>query len=301
MFSGSFAGADSASDLKDKYAETKIHLTDNVYGIPMKLESSSEKNIMRGDVYGIFNHPFTTVSRSLSSLTNWCEIIPQHLNIKACTYEYVDSHCKLSFYSGRKFYEKADETYQFNYDFTVKVLNEQFFNTTLESSSGPLGTKDYIFSVEAIPLADGSTFFHLGYEYKYGFMARIAMSTYLSTIGLTKVGFTVEENDENNKPVYIGGIRGVIERNAVRYYFAILSFLDTQKVMESDRFAARISHWFDLTERYHQQLYELDKNDYLKYKNMERQDQLRLQQDIFKQVKIADTLSTPEITCKSVE
>lgn len=301
MLVSSFASADNASDLKDKYAEIKSRLMDNVYGIPMQLDSQTGRNSMRGDVYGIFYHPFKKVSHSLGSLKNWCEIMPQHLNIKACTYEYADSHCQLSFYSGRKYYEKADDTYRLDYAFVVKVLNEQFFKARLDASKGPLGTKDYIFSVEAIPLADGSTFFHLGYEYKYGFVTRIAMATYLATIARNKVGFTIKKKDKDNKPVYIGGVRGVIERNAVRYYFAILSYLNTQAVMESERFEARINQWYDLTERYHQQLYELDKNEYLEYKTMERQEQLRLQQAVFKKEKTVKTLSATDITCRSVE
>ena len=160
------------------------------------------------------------------------------------------------------------------------AMNEAFFNATLAAKKGPLGTSDYHISVAAIPLSESSTFFHLGYEYKTGFLTRIAMSTYLSTLARNKVGFTIKEYDENEQPVYIDGIRGVIERNAVRYYFAILSFLNAEAAENSLRFERRISQWFDLTEGYHRQLYEMDKNEYLKYKKMERQDQLRLQKDI---------------------
>ena len=42
----------------------------------------------------------------------------------------------------------------------------------------------------------------------------------------------------------------------------------------------RINSWFDFTEKHHSQLYEMDKKDYIKYKNMERKDQSRLQKAI---------------------
>jgi hypothetical protein len=106
------------------------------------------------------------------------------------------------------------------------------------------------------------------------------MKTYLATFGAKKIGFSIKERDKNNNPVYVGGVQGVIERNAMRYYFAIQSYLNTQKIKEATRFESRISKWFDLTEQYHKQLYELDKSDYLKYKKMERKDQLRLQKAI---------------------
>lgn len=271
------AFANNADDLKEKYEDIEDQLFDNVYGIPIYLESSNEKNLMQGEVYSIIYHPFNKVSLSLSSTTSWCEIMPQHLNIKACTYEYVNNQCKLTFYSGRKRYKKADNAYRLNYDFNVSFLNDEYFFTALNADEGPFDTSEYKINVEAIPLSESSTFIHFNYEYKYGFMTNIAMSTYLATFGYKKIGFSIKEKDENNNPVYVGGIIGVIERNAMRYYFAIKSYLNTKEIEKAKRFESRINNWFDLTEQYHKQLYELDKSDYLKYKKMERKDQLRLQ------------------------
>lgn len=272
--------ANNVDDLQEKYEDIEDQLFNNVYGIPIYLESSNEKNLMQGEVYGIIYHPFNKVSHSLSSITSWCEIMPQHLNIKACTYEYVNNQCRLTFYSGRKRYKKADNAYRLNYDFNVTSLNDEYFFTALSASEGPFDTSDYKINVEAIPLSESSTFIHFNYEYQYGFLTKIAMSTYLATFGHKKIGFSIKEKDENNDPVYVGGIQGVIERNAIRYYFAIKSYLNTQKIVKAKRFEIRIKSWFDLTEQYHKQLYELDKPDYLKYKRMERKDQLRLQKAI---------------------
>ena len=49
----------------------------------------------------------------------------------------------------------------------------------------------------------------------------LAEKAYFATLGRGKVGFTVTGTDQNGKALYIGGPRGAIERNAVRYYFAI--------------------------------------------------------------------------------
>ena len=279
------AFADRADNLKEKYDEIEGQLLDNIYGIPIYLESNSGSHLMQGEVYGILYHPFKKVSRSLSTIENWCEIMPQHFNIKACTYEYKNNICRLTFYSGRKYYKKADDVYHLNYDFNVKMNNDERLYVSLNSEWGPLDTKNYNISVEAIPLTDQSTFFHLSYEYQFGFVTRIAMSTYLSTIGHKKIGFSITGRDENNKPVYVGGVRGIIERNAVRYYFAIKSYLNTQGVDINKRFETRLSDWYELTERYHEQLHELDKSDYLKYKKMERKNQLRLQKEIDANIK----------------
>ena len=282
VFAGSF------NDLKETYEEIEDDLLESIYDIPIYLESEVTENAMRGDIYGIIYHPYKTVSENLASLSSWCKIMPQHLNIKACTYQYINGQCKLIFYSGRKFYEKADDVYHLDYEFNVQALNKNYFNASLNSKKGPLDTTNYIINVEAIPLTDNSTFFYLAYEYKYGFWTRLGMSAYFSTLGSGKVGFTIEDKDEEGNPIYVEGIRGVIERNSMRYYFAIQSYLDTQKDPIEIRFKRRISNWFDLTEKHHKQLYEMDKKDYLKYKKMERQDQVRLQKVIYKNEKKAD-------------
>ena len=70
--------ADNANELTEKYEEIDDSLLENSYGIPIHLESNNEKDLMQGEVYGIIYHPFTKLSHSLSSIKNWCEIMPQH-------------------------------------------------------------------------------------------------------------------------------------------------------------------------------------------------------------------------------
>ena len=106
------------------------------------------------------------------------------------------------------------------------------------------------------------------------------MKIYLATLGSGKVGFSVTGTDPDGKPIFVGGIRGVIERNTIRYYFAIESYLETLALKPGKRFLARINKWFELTERFPRQLHELDKKDYLEYKQHEHADQLQLQQKI---------------------
>jgi hypothetical protein len=90
----------------------------------------------------------------------------------------------------------------------------------------------------------------------------------------------VTGTDGNGKPVYIDGPRGALERNAVRYYFAIQSFMNTLSYPEKNRFSGRISNWYDLTTRYRKQLFDLEKNDYITFKTKERTNQVLLQLSI---------------------
>jgi len=153
LFAGS-GFADSANELSEKYEEIENSLLENSYGIPIYLESDGEKDLMQGEVYGIIYQPFKRLSQSLSSIKNWCEIMPQHLNIKACIYEYLENQCMLTFYTGRKSYKKADNVYRLKYKFNVTALNDEYFNATLKAKNGPLDTKDYNIRVAAIPLGD---------------------------------------------------------------------------------------------------------------------------------------------------
>ena len=269
------AYATSEAELTEKYEEIEDSLLENNFGIPIVIESTSNDRHMYGAVYGIIYHPFKTIRNALSVQQNWCEIMPQHLNIKACTWLRND-HCELRFYSGRKFYEKADDVYKLKYNFVITTANERHFHANLTAKEGPIDTEDYLISVEANYLSESSTFIKFSYEYKFGIWTNLAMSTYLSTLGRNKQGFTVTGTDKNGKPEYIDGVRGIIERNSVRYYFAITSFLASLKQPDAQRFTTRINNWFDQTSKY-PQLFEMEKAKYLDYKSRERLDQLRLQ------------------------
>ena len=282
-------------ELQLKYQELEVPLLDNIYGIPIYIESTSEKDSQRGDVYGIIYHPFTKVKAAFSQASNWCDIAPQHLNIKSCTYQHLNGSCKLSFYSGRKFYEETEFTYKLEYLYHANTHQDNYIYTSLGANSGPLGTSKYSIITEAVALTDNSTFIHFSYSYNQSFWTRLAINAYLQTIGWDKIGFTIIDTDQDGKPVYVDGVRGIIERNAVRYYFAIQSFLDTEDTIEEQRFLKRINHWFDLTEKYHQQLYEMDKKDYLKYKQKERMDQIRLQKNVAKQEAVCPPIIEPDL------
>jgi hypothetical protein len=133
---------------------------------------------------------------------------------------------------------------------------------------------------EAIPLDEERTFVRVSYEYSESVALRLAESACFATFGRSKAGFTVTGADGNGKPVYIGGCRGAIERNAVRIYLAIQSFMNTLCYPEERRFSMRINGWYDLTTRYRKQLFDLEKKDYLTFKFKEHKNQLLLQQQI---------------------
>jgi hypothetical protein len=144
----------------------------------------------------------------------------------------------------------------------------------LDASKGPLGTRNYHITLEAVGLKDGRAFLHIRYSYSYGLLGRLAMKVYLATSGRGKVGFTRIDGPIDRPPRYIGGVRGALERNTMRYYLAIDAYLDALATPAPQRFEQSLERWFVATERYALQLHEVDRNTYF---GMKRREYLRQQ------------------------
>jgi hypothetical protein len=110
------------------------------------------------------------------------------------------------------------------------------------------------------------TFVHLSYAYSVGLAGRLAMQAYLSTIGADKVGFSQTGQLPDGTPQFIGGVRGAVERNAMRYFLAIESYLATQNLPPEKQPQARLQDWFSAVERYPRQLHDMDRPDYMAMK-----------------------------------
>ncbi len=267
-------------ELLASYRQIRNKLENSGYDIPIDIRSSDDNSHPHGRVYGIIRHPYQHVLEALTTAENWCNIVPQHLNIKACTYRQLDGHCRLTLYSGRKHYEQPNDSHRIDYRYRVVTMSNNYFRVELTAKDGPLGTSDYLILAEALPLTKTSTFIHFSYAFRQGFWARVATNSYLATLGSDKIGFTITGKDRNGDLEYISGIRGILERNAVRYYFAIQSYLDTRNKPLSSRFLSRITNWFELTEKYPRQLRELDKKEYISHKVQEHRNQTQLQKEI---------------------
>jgi hypothetical protein len=263
--------------LLDAYHRNMAKLQTNSFGLPLFLESFERDDRVHVDVYGIFDYPFSSVVNVLRVPTNWCDIVFLHPNVKACTYRELPDAWLLTFYVGRKFYQPPEDARQVIYHYRNSVQREGYLDIVLTADAGPFGTKDHRMRFEALPLDGGRTFVHVSYAYSDSVALRLAGKAYFATLGRSKAGFTVTGKDRKGNPVYIGGPRGAIERNAVRYYFAIQSFMNSLHYPEKSRLSMSISEWYDLTTRYRKQLFDLEKKDYLTFKTKEHQNQVLLQ------------------------
>ncbi len=263
------------------YHRIETRLERNSFGSPLYLESSDEHGRLHVDVYGIFDHPFRSVLGVLRVPANWCDIAFLNPFVKACTYRELSGSWQLTFYTGRKvFYQSPADSQQFSFQYRSIEQRQDYLDIVLTATEGPFGTKDHKMRFEALPLDAGRTFVHVSYSYSCNFSVRLAAKIYFATLGHGRAGFTVDGADGNGNPVYISGARGATERNAVRYYFAIQSFMDTLRYPVESRFSMRVSQWHDLTSRFRKQLFDLDKKDYLTIKAAEHENQVMLQRRI---------------------
>jgi hypothetical protein len=98
------------------------------------------------------------------------------------------------------------------------------------------------------------------------------MRGYLTSLGRDKRGFSVTGQNENDEPIYIDGMRGVIERNTMRYYLAVEAYLSTLATPPAEQLEQRLAHWQSAVQHY-PQLHELKPEEYLSMKRKEIQRQ----------------------------
>jgi hypothetical protein len=257
------------SGLQAKYQALSEQLRHNSYHRALYIESSENGDQLNGDVYAVLDHPFATVSNALKNPADWCDIMLLPFNTKACNATGTGQGAMLHVRIGRKSDQPAQDAYPLDFSWQPVAVKSDYFESRLTAQTGPIGTRDYRIAVSAVPLDGNRTFMHLSYSYGYGLAGRMAMQGYLATAGANKVGFSSTGKDGNGQPIYIGGVRGAIERNAMRYYLAIDAHLASLKAPPEQQLDKRIQTWFDSTERYARQLHEMDRGTYVAMKHGE--------------------------------
>ena len=91
------------------------------------------------------------------------------------------------------------------------------------------------------------------------------------------MGFTVTGTRNDGQVAYIDGLRGLIERNTMRYYLAIEAYFGALSVAPSAQLEKRLRDWYASAERYPRQLHEIAQQDYLE---MKRRETLRQQSEL---------------------
>lgn len=259
----------SAVALRAKYVALAEQLRSNPHQRPIVIQSSDAGTAVRGDVYAVLDFPFDRVGAGLMDPDHWCDFMMLHINTKYCRIATGPKGPVLRMHVGKKTQEALANTSPLEFSYRVDATESSYLGIDFSADTGPMGTSAYRMVLEVTPVNDARTFLHITYAYSAGLVARMAMQTYLATAGRNKVGFTVVSAPGSRPVVHVGGLRGAVERNTMRYYLAILAYLESADAAPGLRQEKRLQSWFAAVEQYSLQLHEMDLSEYLDMKHAE--------------------------------
>ena len=266
------AQADGAVALLDKHTALAQPLARNPFGRPLVLESQEANNRVTGHAYAVLGFPFSTVSAQFKNPQQWCEVMILHLNTKYCRASGPAGTETLKVSIGKKTPQALSDASTLSFQFKLAEATPHYMAANLTSRDGPMGTSDYRMTLQAATLPGGKTFVHLSYGYSYGLAGKLAMQSYLSTIGRSKIGFTSVVQKDGRED-FVGGMRGTVERNTMRYYLAMEALMVSLQEPAPEQVNKRLDYWFSATEQYPEQLREIERASYMTMKRAELQRQ----------------------------
>ncbi|MFZ2392921.1 hypothetical protein [Rhodoferax sp.] len=258
-----------ASALLGDYTRLAPALKNNAFGQPLVLQSSENSTGLAGDIYAVVPYRLAAVSAAMRAPEHWCEVMILHINTKYCHAVAGPQGTRLLVNIGKKTPQAMADATRLVFRYNETRIAKNYFAITLTAKEGPLGTSNYRIRLEVVELPVKQSFVHLTYAYSVGFAGRLAMQTYLTTLGADKVGFSRLAPGADGETGYVSGVRGMIERNTMRYYLAIDSYLASQREPPATQLEHRLQSWFSAVERYPRQLHEVERADYLAMKRAE--------------------------------
>lgn len=238
------------------------------FGRPVLLDSSETPDGLEGDIYAVIDHPLPEVTAAFKGSTHWCELLTLHINNRRCKTGTAQGRETLTLYVVRRYDKPVEQAFELPFVYRVANATPEHLSVELSAAGGPFGTSNHRVTLEAVALDAQKSFVHFSYGYDHSMMVRLATQAYLATFGRDKVGFTVTGKTPDGKPEYIRGPRGLVERNAMRYFLTLDAYLSTDAKDATER---RQRHWFAGVEQYPRQLREVDLDTYLALKREDRQ------------------------------
>lgn len=259
----------AAQTLHATHQRLSDRLEHSSFGRPVQIDSVETADGLQGDVYALVDHPLQEISSTLKGSAHWCEVLTLHINNRRCTVASgPQGRDMITLYVVRRYDKPIDQAFELPFVYRVAGASPEHLSVELSAESGPLGTSNYRVKLEALALDEHKSFLHFSYSYDHNAMVRLGTMAYLATFGSDKVGFTVIGKTPEGQPDYIRGLRGLVERNAMRYFLTLDAYLAAPGSDQSDR---RQRRWFAAAEQYPRQLHEVDLDTYLALKREDRQ------------------------------
>lgn len=260
--------AAGAQALRATHQRLSDKLEHSSFGRPVQLDSTETDDGLEGDVYAVVDHPLAEISRALKGSAHWCDVMTLHINNRRCRAGSAQGRETLTLFVVRRYDMPADQAFELPFVYRVVASSPEHMSVEMSAESGPLGTSGYRVKLEAVALDERKSFLHFSYSYDHNMMARVTTQAYLATFGRDKVGFTVLGKDAEGQPDYIRGLRGLVERNAMRYFLALDAYLAAPGAGQLEQ---RQKQWYASAEQFPRQLHEVDLDTYLALKKEDRQ------------------------------
>ena len=255
---GSSADADA---LRAEYRQLGAELQRAPVGAPLHLQSQEKDGFVQGHIHAVLDQPFAAARGALSEAAAWCELLLLASNVKACASRVAGTAARVELKVATTIRQAADEAPVLGFQWHRTVSDPDFLRIEMRAEEGPAGTRNYRLDAQLVELDRTRSFLRLSYEFGYSNAGGVAIRLYLATIARAKVGFTVEDD------LPVRGLRGVVERNTMRYFIAVRTYLEARA--GSHQLETMLGNWYATADKYPSQLRELSREEYLAMKRVE--------------------------------
>ena len=258
-----------AQALQQSRAAMDANLQHSPFKRPLLLSSQEAGDMLHGDLYASLDASLGALAPLAGSAERWCEILLLLSNAKACQVVPGSQPARLQLRISSSKTADSSGASETEFNLSTNTAEPDWVTATLRAADGPTGTRDIQLQLQAIPQPGGHSFIHLHYGYTTQWLGRVAMQGYLQTLGRGKTGFTQVPDGDHS--VAIGGVRGVIERNTMRYFLGLECALQHANQAEPQRFGQMAACWWGAVEQYPQTLHEMGREEYLAMKRLQYQ------------------------------
>ena len=191
-----------------------------------------------------------SIRGALESAATWCRVSLLVPDVRGCQVnEGEQTVITLSLRSGG-----TEAVREIEHVLRVDNMDPQLIHVVFRADRAAMGVREAGLSVVA---RQGTTGVELELEYglRPSIRSRLATSAYLAGKADNRPGISYSTSSDGTRE-YVTGLRALIERNAMRYFLALLATLETNNL------ASTIDAWYDMASRYKADLPEQNKEEY---------------------------------------
>jgi hypothetical protein len=229
---------------------------------PLVLDSRVAGGDASATLEAVLDVPFADVRAALADARRSCGTLILHIDVKGCT---AGPGATVHLAVVRRYDLPAEQATPFDFDYQVNRDAADGFSVLLHAERGPYGTSGYHMRFEAVPAGAARTAVRLSYGFHQSAATGWALGFYFGTFGRGKVGFS-QEADGRGGTQSVAGVRGLLERNLMRYFLAVEAASAIPDAATPADYERRLRQWHGLAERYPRQLHDVTLDGYLALK-----------------------------------